>query len=576
MSGEEFRETVDRIKKINGRRYVPRDKDNFWSVPASEQGHLKSLFKGEIVWEEETMEKDLVPKSISTDTTYLDELLLMPYPFQALGINFLIDGKKCLLADEMGLGKTIQILGAIYKLYRAGEVKQALIICPSSLKYQWAEEIEKFLDIKKYNIKYRVVDGLPKQRVAIYDEIQAQGDILYTIINYELVLNDVDYLLEIDWDAIGTDESHRIKNRKSKTFQAVMKLDAPYKWGSTGTPMQNKPDELFNIMQFINPDILGNWFKFRNTHIIIGEKFRQPNMILGYKKLDYLHQKISPYMIRRLKKDVAPELPDIIYSNVYVEMYPEQYKLHESVREELFELIKEVSKSTVRNENGEIIKQHPKADSSLGMFTILQEICDAPELLKMSDSNMAKRYAIEKCKSPKLDELEIILTDFLLNNPDGKAVVFTQFARMQELIVKRMSKLGECEIVNGSMKAADKQRHVVNFKFSKNIPFIICTDAANYGINLQEASLLVNFDFPWNPAVYSQRNARIHRLNSEHESVNIINLIAKDGLDERIIEAVYDKQSMSDTIVETREKEKQHLNKLTTNLMSKLLKKKKR
>ena len=357
--------------------------------------------------------------------------------------------------------------------------------------------------MEKYNIKHVIIDGAPKERIETYDYI-ATNDVLYTVINYELVLNDVDYLLEHDWDIVAIDEGHRIRNWASKTSKAIMQLnEAEYKWVATGTPVQNKPDEVFNIFKFINEDILGNWWKFRNTHIIIGTKFKQPNMILGFKNLGYLHQKLSPHMLRRLKKDVAPELPEMLINNYYVDMYPEQYKLHERIRDELIELIKEVSKHTERNENGEIIKQHPKANQSLGMFTMLQEVCDAPELLNMSDSKMAARYAIDKVKSPKLDELEVILNEFLdsydhenvaekYKGLGPKAVIFTQFSRMQELIVKRISKLGKCEIINGSMNAQAKQQAVVDFKFNKDIRFLVCTDAANYGLNISQASLLVS------------------------------------------------------------------------------------
>lgn len=592
-----FKEYIERIKKINGRKYVPNGNENYWTIPIDQQGYLKSLFeRKEIEWEQEAI-STIVHKNISDDLTFLDELKMPPYPFQVIGINFLCDTEKAMLADEMGLGKSLEIIGAAYKLYRQEKIKRVLIVCPSALKYQWNEEISKFIDLEKYKIGHIVVDGTPKQRVEKYDYIHA-NDVLYTIVNYELVLNDIDYLLEFDWDIVALDEAHRIRNWKSKTSQAIMKLkDANYRWTATGTPVQNKPDELFNIFAFLNDKVLGNWWQFRSSHIIIGEKFGQPNMILGYKKLGWLHEKISPYMLRRLKKDVAPDLPDMIISNYYIEMYPEQYKLHESIREELFEIIKEVSKFTERDENGTIIKQHPRANMTLGMFTMLQEICDTPELLKISDSKMAAKYTIDKNKSPKLDELELILKDFLNSYSDetssssrdiidennnkitlkgDKAVIFTQFSRMQALILQRISKLAPCEFINGSMNAVEKQTRVMKFKSDPNIKFLIATDAGNYGLNLQEANLLINFDLPWNPAVWQQRNARIHRINSEHDNINIINLISKDGLDERILDVLYSKQDMATAIIESRDPEKEYLSTLTSNMMGKLLKAKKK
>lgn len=591
---EVFRDYVDRIKRINGRRYVPKKGDNHWVIPISQQGYLKSLFdRKEIEWEIEEAEPDLEEKNISDDFEYLDELALPPYPFQVLGINFLCEVERGIMADEMGLGKSVQMIGAAYKLHRRDGIKDVLIICPSSLKFQWDNEIRKFLDVEERDVDIFVIDGTPKQRVDMYDDIHESDKFKYVIINYELILRDVDYLLEFDWDVIGVDEAHRIKNWKSKTSKNIKKLDAPYKWCATGTPIQNKPDEIFNIFSFVDASVLGKWYKFRNDHIIIGRKFKQNNMILGYKNLGLLHKKINPYMLRRLKKEVAPELPDMIISNYYIEMYREQFSLHEKIREELYDLIKEISQYTERDENGNIIKQHPRANSLLGMFTMLQEVCDTPELLQISDSNMASKYAIETNKCPKLDELEKILGDFLDSYSDSssstnrvitsengeevilngdKAVIFTQFSRMQALIVERISKLGKCEIINGSMSSIEKQERMNNFRMDPDIKFICCTDAANYGVNLQQANLLVNFEVPWNPAVWQQRNARIHRINSDHDNINIINLIAKDGLDEKILDVLYDKQNIASSVIEKRDNEKRYLNKLTNSVMTKVLK----
>jgi SNF2 family DNA or RNA helicase len=389
--------------------------------------------------------------------------------------------------------KTIQIIGATYKLFRQRKIKKALIVCPSTLKYQWAEEIEKFVDMAEHKIEYVVIDGTPKKRVESYDYV-ANNDVLFTLINYELIINDIEYLLEQDWDIVALDESHRIKNWQSKTSESIMKLNgAQYKWAATGTPVQNRPDEIFNIFRFVDEDVLGQWWKFRSKYIIIVTKFRQPNMILGFKNLGDLHTRLSPYMLRRLKKDVAPELPEMLINNYYIDMYKEQANLHETLRSDIIDLIKEVSSSTERDENGNVISQHPRANQTLGMFTMLQEVCDAPELLQMSDSGLAKRYAINKNKSPKLDELVNILKDFLASHDENavaekykglgpKAVIFTQFARMQELIVDKVSSLGECRVINGKMSAPEKQAAAVEFKMDEKIRFLVCTDAANYGL----------------------------------------------------------------------------------------------
>ena len=142
LEPDEFQSYVGRIKKINGRVYKNVNKDSFWQIPMSEKSYLQSMFdRKQIEWEEEPIDGPMVQKNISDDLTHIDELILPPYPFQVLGINYLCGHKKALLGDEMGLGKSLQVIGATYKLFRQGKVKKALIVCPSSLKYQWADEM---------------------------------------------------------------------------------------------------------------------------------------------------------------------------------------------------------------------------------------------------------------------------------------------------------------------------------------------------------------------------------------------------------------------------------------------------
>ena len=475
----EFQETIQSIKKVPGRQY----QDYTWTIPKEQ---VDSLIKNvsnttRIVWQTpiskiKNIEKEPVLPDFKVSNKYLDDFILTPYPFQTIGISFLHDVEKCLIADEMGLGKTIQIMGAIWKLYKEGKVKKALVICPSSLKYQWREEIEKFLGDKA---ECTVIDGNAKKRKEVYGEINNMS-CLFTIINYELVRNDIEDLKELHFDCIAADEIHRIKSWTSKTSLAIKELDAPYKFGSTGTPMQNKPEEIFNIFAFLNPDILGNWWYFRKRYVVIGTKFKQKNVVLGYDNLDELHDKLAKYMLRRLKTEVTPELPEMIINNYLVPMTDKQIRAHEEIRENLVSLIKEVSEFNEYDENGNLVKEHPKAGQILGMFTMMQEICDSPELLQMSDSKMAQRYAINDTKSPKLDELVNIIKDILENDSAAKIVIFTQFERMQRLIVDKISKLANCTVLNGKMNAVERQKSINNFTMG-DAQIFISTDAGNYG-----------------------------------------------------------------------------------------------
>lgn len=505
----------------------------------------------------------------------LDDMHLAPYPFQAVGISFLHDIEQALLADEMGLGKTPQAIGATHRLWKKGKVKKALIVCPTSLKYQWQKEIAAFTDHKGI-----VIDGTPKQRKEQLHEFKTSDEYLFGIINYELVRNDLDDIKDIKVDLIAADEVHRIKNWKTKTSAAMKELDAPYKFGLTGTPMQNKPDELWNVMDWLNPRILGNYWAFRNRYVVTGEKFNKKNVEIGYKRLGELRKRVAPYMLRRMKKDVALELPEMVYNTYRVEMSPEQAKLQEAIQEDFMDLVKEIRLFAEKaqgeyDSNGQWVQPaHPQEGQMMGYFNMLLACSDAPALIQMSDSGMAARYQelISKDpKSPKLDELEKICSENL-ESGNMKIVVFTQFVRMQQLAIDRLEKLGGVEIINGSMKPFERQAALDSFKHNEAINFLICTDAANYGLNMQFANVLIHLELPWNPATKDQRDGRVHRIGSTHSIVNIIHILTRGGIDEKVEEALYRKRELAGQIVEKNEQERAEMNKLTAGFLEKLMK----
>jgi SNF2 family DNA or RNA helicase len=209
----------------------------------------------------------------------------------------------------------------------------------------------------------------------------------------------------------------------------------------------------------------------------------------------------------------------------------------------------------------------------LGYFNLLLAVSDAPELLLMSDSNMAGRYHDligENPKSPKLEELHKICEENL-EAGNKKIVIFTQFARMQQLAIQELLPIGGVEMINGSMKPFERQEALMNFKHNEAINFLVCTDAANYGLNMQFANVLVNLDIPWNPATYDQRAGRVHRIGGEHESVFIIDIITQGGIDEKVEEALYRKRELAGQIVEKNDAERAMMNNLSANLMTKIM-----
>lgn len=556
-----FQIEVDLIKAIPGRRYS----DGVWYIPLENKDLMEEVIGSQVIWDD-SQEEQIDPDELfeASPVNGLDEILaqmdtstfkLQPRPFQLIGAAFLVKIMRGILGDEMGTGKTLQSILATHYLVQRALVKKVLVICPTSLKYQWGNEITKFTDYS-----YTVVDGSVSQRAKLYE-----NDSLFTIVNYEAARTekDIKILLENDYDVIILDEAHRIKNWQSQTFSQLRNLKATYKWELTGTPMQNQPDELFSLFTFLDEGIFGEWNKFRAKYVILGYKFGHYNMVVGYKNLKELRKVIAPYILRRTKFEVAPELPPLIISNYLVEMTQNQYDLHKKVSQDIKNLLENPSKDKELKEIQDNMRR--------GLLTLLIEICDSPQLLNMSDSKMAAKYAIKNATSPKLKELRSILESEVLESPKFKAVIFTQFERMQRLVVEELSKFGKCTILNGGMKAQDRQLSINRFKFDEDINFLVSTDSGNYGINLPEASLLINFDLPWNPAVWAQRNGRIHRLDSKHESIHIINLVCKEGIDERIMEVLYSKQQLANDLIEKSDEERVYTARLTDKMIKKLI-----
>lgn len=578
LNGNTYKHLMEVFGKIEGAFYY---KEKYlWIIP-KEHVDIIVRFMGEdnIAWHSsyediKGIRETIVPKFEVSDEA-LEDILLPPYPFQTVGISFLHDIKQGLLADEMGLGKSPQAIAAVHRLWKKGEVKKALVVCPASLKYQWKQEVSKFTEHKAI-----VIDGTPTQRTEQLAQFHSGDEYLFAIINYELVRNDLDAIKNIAVDVLIADEVHRIKNWASKTSKAMKELDAKYKFGLTGTPMQNKPDELWNVMDWLNPTILGNYWAFRNRYVVIGEKFGQRNVVIGYKRLGELRKRVAPFMLRRMKIDVAPELPEMVFNSYRVEMTPEQRRIQDAIQEDFADLLKEIQEFNKQNrvdEQGNNL-EHPKQGMMMGFFNLLMAVSNAPQVLAMSDAAMPRQYAqllTKTPKSPKLDELVKIAED-QMEAGNKKIVIFTQFARMQVLALDRLKKMGGCEQINGSMKPFERQAALDNFKYNNDINFLVCTDAANYGLNMQFANVLINIDIPWNPATYDQRAGRVHRIGSEHSVVNIIDIITNGGIDQKIEEALYKKRELANQIVEKTGEEREVMNRMTAGFLTKLIKKKKK
>jgi superfamily II DNA or RNA helicase len=438
-------------------------------------------------------------------------LLKVPlYPYQREGALFAARAGRCLIADDMGLGKTIQAIAACEILAQAAGVERILIVCPTSLKYQWKQEIEKFCTRSA-----TVVEGTLARRVDLY-----AAESFYKITNYEVVHRDLDAIHKWGPEVIILDEAQRIKNWKTRRAQTIKRLNSRYTIVLTGTPLENRLEELHSIVEFVDRFRLGPVFRFLAEHQHVNEDGR----VIGYRNLDTIGRTLEPILIRRTKKEVAKQLPERLDKNYFVPMTKEQMAHHE--------------------ENAEIVARIVARWRRLGFLSEADQrrLMIALQNMRMSCNST---YLLDKKTDFgfKADELLSVLQE-CFEQPGDKAVVFSQWVRTHELIVSRLeaAKLGHV-LFHGGVASKDRRDLLAQFKQDPNCRIFLSTDASGVGLNLQNASTVVNMDLPWNPAILDQRVGRVHRLG-QHRPVRVVNFVAQGTIEHGMLSVLSFKQSM--------------------------------
>ena len=437
------------------------------------------------------------------------------FDYQKEGVLHLAFNERALLADEMGLGKTIQAIGACALLKKLHGIKKVLVISPSSLKTEWEEQIKKFTDLDVIYIK-----GTKQKRDRIYKE-----ESFFYLANYEQILYDIDEINSIlSPDVVILDEAQRIKNWQTKTANSVKKLQSRYAFVLTGTPIENNIDEIYSIVQFLNPYLFGSLFRFNRNFYTLNER----GMAVGYKNLHLLHQKLKPIMLRRKKEEVEGNLPPKNVKNYTVEMSEIQ-----KTRYDEYEII--VSRLAAKAQKYPLTdNEFKRLQSSLACMRML---CDTPFIL---DENIKN--------SPKIDELMPILEELLKNGK--KIIIFSEWERMLKLLKERLqSENIDTAFHAGSVSQEMRKKEIERFKNSKECQIFLSTDSGSVGLNLQVASVVINLDIPWNPAKLEQRIARAWRKHQQN-SVDVINLITEESIEHKILYLIKQKQLLSDNVID--------------------------
>ncbi|MBI5916619.1 MAG: DEAD/DEAH box helicase family protein [Bacteroidetes bacterium] len=449
---------------------------------------------------------------------YFDNLLkISMFPYQKEGAWFAANTGRCLLADEMGLGKTPQAIAAAELLRREFGIQKVLVVCPTSLKYQWKSEIEKFCDSSVH-----VVEGALAKRKQWYEK----GDAFFNVLSYHVVALDADYINRMDADLIILDEAQRIKNFRTKVAGGIKKLQSPYSIVLTGTPIENRLEELYSIMQFIDQFKLPPLYQFVNRYQITNENGK----IIGYRHLHEISKILSDTLLRRTKKQVALQLPKRMDKNLFVPMTREQMEMHTEFSDQVARLVAKWKKLGFLPE-----KDRQKL---LIFLQKMRMVCDSTWVVDQRTRH-----------DTKIAELMSILQE-LLEIADEKAVVFSQWERMTRLVANELDDLGVgYAYLHGGVDSRDRKLLLDNFRDDPDCRVFLSTDAGATGLNLQSANLLVNLDLPWNPALLEQRIARIYRLGQER-NVTVINLISASTIEQGMLGVLKFKASMAEGVLD--------------------------
>jgi SNF2 family DNA or RNA helicase len=442
----------------------------------------------------------------------IKDLLKAPlYDYQREGALFAARAGRCLIGDEMGLGKTVQAIAAAEIMARLFGVERVLIVCPTSLKHQWQREVEKFTDRKA-----EVIGGFGPSRSLGF----ASRDPFFKITNYDTVHADLDLIESWAPDLVILDEAQRIKNWSTRVARSVKKIQSPYAIVLTGTPLENRLEELVSIVQFVDLYRLGPTFRLLHDH----QKLDDVGKVVGYKDLDKIGQTLAPVLLRRQKDHVLDQLPERIDNTLFVPMTEYQRVLHTENQEIVARVVQKWRRYKFLTE----------ADKQRLMIALqrMRMCCDSSYLLDEESED-----------GLKATEIMTVLGE-LLERPGAKAVVFSQWLRMHELLVKQAQKKQWGHVLfHGGVPSSKRKDLIERFRADDACRIFFSTDAGGVGLNLQFAAVVVNVDLPWNPAVLEQRIGRVHRLG-QNQPVRVVNFVAKGTIEEGMLSLLKFKKSL--------------------------------
>ncbi|MDQ0746816.1 superfamily II DNA or RNA helicase [Streptomyces africanus] len=438
--------------------------------------------------------------------------------YQRRGLNWLAGmtslGLGCCLADDMGLGKTITLIALhLHRQTDAGSAGPTLVVCPTSLMGNWQREIERFAPgtpVRRFHGARRGLDGL------------ADGEFVLT--TYGTMRLDAPRLAEVPWGMLVADEAQHVKNPHSSTARALRSIGARARVALTGTPVENNLSELWAILDWTTPGLLGRLGTFRRRYAEAVEGGQDPAAA------DRLARLVRPFLLRRRKADpgIAPELPPKTETDHAVSLTQEQAGLYEAV---VREALAEIAGADSMARRGLIVK----------LLTGLKQVCNHPaQYLKEERPVIAGR-------SGKLELLDELLDTILAE--EAGVLVFTQYVQMARLLERHLAARGTpSQFLHGGTPVAAREAMVRRFQDGEVPVFLLSLKAAGTGLNLTRAEHVVHYDRWWNPAVEAQATDRAYRIG-QTRPVQVHRIVAEGTIEDRIAELLARKRALADAVL---------------------------
>ena len=456
-------------------------------------------------------------KDLEINFSKNDNQILRDY--QKVGVKWLYTLYKCdlggILADEMGLGKSIQAICFIKEILKEKKDAQILIVCPTSLVYNWEKEFKKFGE----GVKVRTISDSKAKRIeALHDK---ETNVFIT--SYGLLRNDLEEYKEMNFEVCIVDEAQYMKNYQAMMTKALKSIHAHTKIALTGTPLENSVTELWSIFDFLMPGYLNSVEKFREKYHISDVTEEDLN------KLSSLNYQIKPFILRRKKQDVVNDLPDKIENNIYLDLPDKQKKLYVSVLKETEEEIENmIATSGFASSRFKILQ----------LLTKLRQICINPNVLY-------ENYEGESIKTEKILEM---IKNYIKEH--HKILIFSSFKRVLDLLKEELTKEKiSFYSIDGSTKGRDRLPLIDKFNTDNTSCFLLTLKSGGTGLNLTSADIVIHLDIWWNPQAENQATDRTHRIG-QTKKVIVNKLITKGTIEERILELQDKKRILSENLIE--------------------------